>query len=133
MKGPPIFLTTDQVLAIHRRMVDAFGGDPAVRDRGLLESAVSMPMSQFGGKYLHEGVPEMTAAYLFHICRNHAFVDGNKRTALATAAVFALLNGMRLVATSKELETLTVGVAAGQVSKGPVTSFFRKHLVADQR
>jgi death-on-curing protein len=98
-------------------MVDEFGGDPAVRDRGLLESAVALPASQFGGEYLHGGIPEMGSAYLFHICRNHAFVDGNKRTALTTAEMFVLLNGMRLVATNEELEELTFGVAASEIAK----------------
>ena len=89
MIGSPVFLTVDHVLTIHRRVIDEFGGDPALRDRGLLESAVMMPAAQFGGGYLHDGIPAMAAGYLFHICKNHSFVDGNKRTALATAARLA--------------------------------------------
>ena len=132
MSKPPAFLTVDQVLAIHRRMTAEFGGDPGVRDCGLLESAVSMPASRFGGEHLHAGLPEMAAAYLFHICRNHAFVDGNKRTSLAAAEMFLLLNGMRLVATDDELYALTAQVAACQVSKEIVTAFFREHVVPDR-
>jgi len=132
MKNPPDFLTVDQVLAIHRRVIEEFGGDPAVRDRGLLESAVAMPASRFGGKYLHAGVPEMAAAYLFHLCRNHAFVDGNKHTALVAAETFVLLNHMRLAATDEELEKLTLGLASGGVSKDQVTAFFRDHVHAER-
>ena len=132
MRRPPAFLTADHVLAIHRRMIEEFGGDPSLRDRGLLESAVSLPASQFGGRHLHAGIPEMAAAYLFHICRNHAFVDGNKRAALAAAEMFILLNDMRLTAANDELEALTVGVASGRISKEAVLVFFREHVVPDR-
>ncbi len=125
----PAFLATDHVLAIHRRIIADFGGDPSLRDAGLLESAVMLPAAQFGGRYLHDGIPAMAAAYLFHVCRNHAFLDGNKRTALASAEVFLILNAHRLDATDQELEALTVGVAAGNHSKDDVTVFFRQHAV----
>ena len=130
MKAPPAFLTVDQVIAVHRRMIEEFGGDPSVRDRGLLESAVMMPAARFGGKFLHDGIPAMAAAYLFHICRNHPFTDGNKRTGLASAEMFVLLNEMRLDATNAELEALTIGVAASRISKDETVDFFRKHVVA---
>lgn len=133
MTQPPAFLTIEHVLAIHRRSIEEFGGDAAVRDRGLLESAVMMPAARFGGDYLHAGLPAMAAAYLFHICRNHAFVDGNKRTALASAEVFLFVNGMRLGADDKELEELTLGVAASRVTKDEATAFFVRHTVRDNR
>ena len=133
MKEPPVFLNVDHVLAVHRRVVQEFGGDLEVRDYGLLESAVMMPAAQFGGEYLHDGFPAMAAAYLFHICRNHAFVDGNKRTALVAAEVFILLNDMRLKATDRQLENLTLGVAQGKVSKDEVVAFFRKHVAKGAR
>ena len=120
------FLTLKQVLAIHKRMVMEFGGDTSVRDSGLLESAVMMPCARFEGKFLHYGIPAMAAAYLFHICKNHAFVDGNKRTALATAEVFLLLNDMKLTATNEELEKLMIGVAEGSTSKRDVTTLLSK-------
>jgi death-on-curing protein len=130
MTDAPIFLTVDHVLAIHRRMIEEFGGEPAVRDLGLLESAVMMPAARFGGKFLHDGIPAMAAACLFHICRNHPFVDGNKRTGLASAEMFVLLNELRLAATNAELEELTIGVAAGRISKDDTVAFFRKHVAA---
>ncbi len=132
MKETPIFLTPDLVKAVHRRMIEEFGGDPTLRDDGLLESAVMMPAAQFGGQYLHDGIPAMAAAYLFHICKNHAFGDGNKRTALASAEIFVRLNGMRLDATNMELEELTLGVADGRLSKDEVTAFFNSHVVAGE-
>lgn len=130
MTRVPVFLGVEHVLAIHRRMIREFGGSPRVRDYGLLESAVRMPAAQFGGAFLHQGVPAMAAAYLFHLCQNHPFVDGNKRTALAAAEVFLMLNALRLAAGNRELERLTLGVAAGRISKDEAVAFFREHAVA---
>lgn len=133
MTRDPVFLSADQVLAIHRRMIEEFGGDPTVRDYGLLESAVAMPAAQVGRKFLHNGIPAMAAAYLFHLCRNHAFVDGNKRAALVSAEVFLMANGWRLAATNAELEQLTLGVAACEISKAEAAAFFRHHATAAKK
>lgn len=130
MTGTPAFLGVDDVLAIHDRVVEEFGGDPSIRDRGLLESATRMPAARFAGRFLHEGLADMAAACLFHLCKNHAFVDGNKRTALAAALVFLLLNDARLAAADGEVEALVMGVAGGRVSKETVTEFFRSHVEA---
>jgi death-on-curing protein len=130
MSSQPVFLGVEQVLAIHCRIIKEFGGSDELRDCGLLESAVMMPAAQFGGEFLHDGIPAMAAAYLFHICKNHAFVDGNKRTAAAAAEVFVMLNGLRLTATNREFECLTMGVAEGAVSKDEAVTFFRKHVAA---
>jgi death-on-curing protein len=127
MTQAPAFLSAAQVLAIHRRMIGEFGGDPTVRDAGLLESAVAMPAAGMGGRFLHKGIAAMAAAYLFHLCRNHPFVDGNKRAALVAAEVFLLANGYRLAATNVELERLTLGVAAGEIAKAETVAFFRRH------
>jgi death-on-curing protein len=69
----------------------------------------------------------MVAAYLFHICKNHPFLDGNKRTAAAAATVFPAANGIRLTASSDELAEITLAVAAGTPEKAAATAFFRKH------
>lgn len=127
MKFAPVFLTLEQALAIHARVVEEFGGDPGVRDFGLLASALSMPAAQYEGRFLHPDLAAMAAACLFHLCRNHPFVDGNKRTALAAAEIFLLLNGKELTATNRELEQLTLGLAAGQISKTRANAFFRRH------
>lgn len=127
MSREPCFLTVEHALAIHRRTIKEFGGTPAIRDRGLLESAVHMPQAKFGGVYLHAGLPAMAAAYHFHLCKNHALGDGNKRTALAAAEVFLRLNSRILKATDADLERITLGVAEGTVSKKELTAFFRRH------
>lgn len=82
------FLTVDEVLELHLEQIELFGGSAGARDLNLLESAVAQPSQQFGGEYLHEDVPAMAAAYLFHIVSNHPFIDGNKRTGTDAAIVF---------------------------------------------
>jgi death-on-curing protein len=123
---PVACLSVDVVLQIHRRIIEEFGGGTGLRDRGLLESAVAMPQSAFGGADLHVGLPEKAAAYHFHLCANHPFVDGNKRVAVAAAEVFLLINGQELSASDDEVEDVTLGVAAGRLSKDQVIAFFAR-------
>ena len=122
------FLNADDVETVHARMIAEYGGGDGLRDRGLLESAAAMPFATFGGQFLHEGLPTMAAAYLFHFCKNHPFVDGNKRVALASAIAFLLLNGHELIASKTEAEELTLGVADSSISKEDAIAFFRKHV-----
>ena len=126
----PLFLTLDEVLGIHADQIRRYGGRPGLRDLGLLQSAVAMPETTFEGEFLHGTVFEMAAAYLFHLARNHPFVDGNKRTALMSALVFLGLNGQRLDAESGALYELVDGVAAGSVDKAEVSVFFRRNCVS---
>ncbi len=131
MSRGPVFLDAGHVLAIHARMVADFGGEAGLRDRALLESAAAMPAARWSGRYLHPGYAAKAASYLFHLCRNHPFVDGNKRTAVVAAEMFLRLNGRRLDASDAELEGLTVGVAAGRVSKAEAVRFFRRAVTRD--
>ena len=128
MTAEPIFLTVDQALALHQRYLELYGGDPTVLSIELLESAVMMPQACFGGEFLHKSLAAMAAAYLFHICKNHPFADGNKRTALAAAGVFLFLNGKRLRATNRELEQITRRVAEGAMPKGELVRWFEERV-----
>jgi death-on-curing protein len=124
----PVFLTLEEVLAIHREEVQRFGGALDVRDRGLLQSAIAMPAMAFGGGPLHADLHEMAAAYLFHIVANHPFVDGNKRTGAAAAGVFLELNGLRLVADPSAYTELVLAVARGETGKSAIAEFFRANV-----
>ncbi len=123
----PAFLSLDEILGIHADQIRAYGGGTGLRDLALLRSALAMPETTFAGEFLHTTIFEMAAAYLFHIARNHPFVDGNKRTALMSALVFLGLNGERLEASPDELFTLVDGVAAGHVDKADVTVFLKRN------
>lgn len=119
------FLSVQDVLAIHEDTVLHEGGLSGLRDAGLLESAVLMPQQQFGGEYLHPGLPEMAAAYLFHLCRNHAFLDGNKRVAVLAALIFLRVNGVERLPEPDALEAITLEVASGARGKGELTEWLR--------
>ncbi len=123
----PEFLTLDEVLSIHADQIRCYGGAGGVRDVSLLMSALGMAETSFDGEYLHTTVFEMAAAYLFHLAKNHPFVDGNNRTELMCALVFLGLNGQQLSAQSKKLFGLVDGVAAGQVDKSEVAVFLREN------
>jgi len=122
----PLFLTLDEVLAIHTDQVRRCGGRRGLRDLGLLQAALGTPGATFQGEFLHGTLFEMAAAYLFHLTRNDPFVDGNKRTALMTALVFLGLNGHKLEAESELLVWLVDGVATGMVDKAEVSVFLRR-------
>ncbi len=122
------FLSVDDVLLLHTDTIDIDGGSHGVRDHGLLDAAVAMPRQQFGGKYLHEDVAAMAAAYMFHIAQNHPFVDGNKRAAVLSALVFLNVNGIEKFPEPKELEVVTLQVAAGELHKDELTMWLRKHI-----
>ncbi|MEA3364510.1 MAG: type II toxin-antitoxin system death-on-curing family toxin, partial [Candidatus Hydrogenedentes bacterium] len=104
------FLTVEEVLYFHRAQIDLFGGSMGVRDPGLLESALAQPSASFGEEYVHKGLFEMAAAYLFHIVRNHPFVDGNKRVGIESAIAFLALNGVETDAPDDELESIVLAV-----------------------
>jgi death-on-curing protein len=124
-----VFLTLDEVLALHADQVDRYGGSGGVRDLGLLESALAMPRAAFGGEYLHGSLPEMAAAYLFHVVRNHPFVDGNKRAGLAAAIAFLGLNGLWLEVEPDLLAEHVLKVAEGAMPKAELAEFIRRHVV----
>ncbi|HNZ95714.1 MAG: type II toxin-antitoxin system death-on-curing family toxin [Acidobacteria bacterium] len=125
------FLALEEVLALHAEQIRRFGGAPGLRDPALLASALAMPRATFGGEPLHATPWEAAAACLFHLARNHPFVDGNKRTALAAALVFLGLNGFTVEAGDDAVTGLVVGVASGAVSKSEAAVFLQHHGSAD--
>jgi death-on-curing protein len=122
------FLGLEESLALHADQIARYGGSTGVRDLGLLESAVAVPESSFGGGYLHGSLPEMAAAYLFHLAQNHAFVDGNKRVAAAAMIMFVYLNDHDLECDEDELVELTLGVAKGTTTKAEVAVFLAARI-----
>jgi death on curing protein len=123
----PLFLTLDEVLALHQDQIERYGGSSGVRDLGLLESALGSAAATFDGEFLHQTVVEMAAAILYGVCRNHPFVDGNKRTAVAAALIFLELNGHDVHAPEGEFYDLVIGVAEGRVTKSEVAVFLNGH------
>lgn len=121
-------LTAEIVQEIHAEAIARFGGSDGIRDRALLESAVAAPQAGFGGKSLYADMVEIAAAYLFYLCRNHPFIDGNKRAALGACIVFLRLNGLAPRADGPEWEELTLGIAASEIERDEATKRLRKLL-----
>jgi death on curing protein len=116
-----LHLTVPVVMEIHGAVLEAFGGAAGVRDEGLLQSAVAAPQATFAGQSPFQNLPEIAAAYLYYLCRNHPFTDGNKRTAMTTAIVFLRLNGVEPARDSIEWEKLVLDVAASRLDRDGTT------------
>lgn len=126
-------LTVDAVLAMHEEVLAAHGGLSGLRDRALLESAIAAPQASYGGEPLLKDGIEVAAAYLFYLCRNHPFVDGNKRTALAACLVFLEANGLlaKPDVPARDIdnwEGLVLEVAASKVDREQTTESLRALL-----
>ena len=127
-----VHLDVAAVIAIHAEVLSAHGGGPGLRDRALLESAVAAPQATQGGRALLRNAVEMAAAYLFYLCRNRPFVDGNKRTALAACLVFLQANGhlgkATLAGSVDDWEALIIDVAASRIDRRETTRRLRQLL-----
>ena len=120
------FLTLSEVVLILEDQIRRYGGEFGVRDLFLLSSALGMPQAQYSGSYLHETIFDQAAAYAYHICQNHPFVDGNKRVGLSAALVFMELNGYEIEDPGEKLYDLMMSVAAGGAQKGDIAAVFRR-------
>jgi death-on-curing protein len=119
-------LTVDIVREIHGEALAKFGGLGGVRDENLLASAVLTPQSTFGGKSPYLDLLEVAAAYLFYLCGNHPFLDGNKRTSMMAAIVFLRLNGIEPAPDSDQWEQLVLDVASSKIDRDGATRRLRK-------
>ena len=122
-----------EVLLILQDQSRRYGGAYGVRGMDLLSSALAMPSASFEGRFLHKDLYEQGAAYAFHICQNHPFIDGNKRTALATALVFLSLNGIELEDPNGELYGLMMGVCGKGKPKSDIAATFKRLHISKKR
>lgn len=121
------YLTTEQVLFLHARLIEETGGSHGVRDVALLESAVARPRATFGGEDLYPDLFSKAAALMDSLIRNHPFIDGNKRTGIAAAALFLRQNGRHLTATNPELESFTLHVAESRPDISEIAAWLEAH------
>jgi death on curing protein len=119
------FLPEVIVLAIHDDQIRLYGGVYGVRDAAALDAALHMPQAQFGGQFLHSTIFEMAAAYGFHLCQNHPFIDGNKRSAGMVMFTFLQLNGLEPVAAEADYYAAMMAVATGQLSKEQLADWLK--------
>ena len=121
----PLFLTLAEVIEIHADQIRRYGGRAGLRDLALLESAIGQPEASFAGEWLHADCYEMAAAYAYHLCHNHPFIDGNKRTALAAALVFLELNGITILDPRRRLKNAMIRIASGKMRKEDFAKLLR--------
>jgi len=121
-------LTVEIVREIHAEAIAMFGGSDGIREMALLESAVAAPQATFGGKSPYRDLAEVAAAYLFYLCRNHPFIDGNKRAALGACIVFLRLNSIQPRSDRPDWEELTLAAASGRLDRDQTTERLRKLL-----
>ena len=128
-----VHLSINIVREIHTEAIKQFGGLKRVRDENLLASAVLTPQSRFGGKSPYADIVEVAAAYLFYICKNHPFLDGNKRTAMMAGIVFLRLNGIESKADNHQWEKLMLDVASGKIDRDITTQRLRKLITRPRK
>jgi death-on-curing protein len=126
------YLTAEQALFIHARIVVETGGAHGVRDIGLLQSATARPQATFGGSDLYPDIWSKAAALLESLAQNHPFIDGNKRTAITATGVFLEINGFRLETTQKELERFTLRVATRKMGSVDTRNWLEQHVVPNR-
>jgi death-on-curing protein len=123
----PRFLTIEEVKQLHGNVIARYGGSRVLLNLGYLESAIAVPAQGVGGHYLHNTIPAMAAAYLYHITSNHPFEDGNKRVGTLACAVFLDQNGWTLNVDNAELETVVFSIASGELSKEECTKYIENN------
>lgn len=121
------YLSPEQVLFIHSRLIAETGGEHGVRDLAMLLSALGRSQASFEGKDLYPDLFQKTAALFDSLIRNHPFVDGNKRTAIASAGLFLRMNGYRLMVTNEEMVRFTLACAQSQCAMDEIVSWFRQY------
>ena len=123
-----IILTISEITELHEKLIAATGGSSGVRDVRLLESAVLGCYQSFNGADLYPTIVEKTARMAFTICKNHPFIDGNKRVAVTSMLVILRMNGIRLLYTQQELVVLGFGIADGSVDYDDIVAWIRSHV-----
>lgn len=122
------YLSIEQVLEIHRRVILQSGGSPGLRDRGALHASVSQPLQTFSGVALYPTLADRAAALGYFLIANHPFVDGNKRVGHAAMETLLILNGSEVAASLEEQETMILAVASGNVTREEFTRWLADHL-----
>ena len=119
------YLTAEQVLFLHARIISETGGSHSVRDIGKLQSAIGRPQATFEVKDLSPDIHSKAAAMMHSLVQNHPFLDGNKRTAIGAAVLFLRLNSYDIKVSNQEVEVFTLNVAKGDQDQAEITSWLR--------
>jgi death on curing protein len=121
------FIPQEVVLTIHADLLQRYGGEAGLRDAGLLDSALAQAKITVGGKYAHRSIFDKAAAYGFHVCKNHPFIDGNKRVAFVLMDIFLQKNGWEVESTEEEAYRMMMDLASGKLTKSQLSNWLKEH------
>lgn len=121
------FIPDEIVIALHTDLLQRYGGKAGIRDQNLLDSALTQPKVTLGGKYAHKTLFDKAAAYGFHVCKNHPFVDGNKRVAFVLMDIFLQKNGWEIIAQEEEAYSMMISLASGKLGKAELALWLKEH------
>ena len=121
------FLPEELVTIIHSDLLQRYGGKAGIRDVALLQSPLAQPKVTVGRKFVHKSVFDKAAAYGFHLCKNHPFIDGNKRVAFVLMDLFLQRNGWEIAANEEDAYSLMIDLSSGNVSKTELSSWLKNH------
>jgi|TARA_Y100000294_G_scaffold42480_1_gene38745 death-on-curing protein len=127
------YLSLDEILALHREIIFAYGGSVGIRDIGALESSINQPRVTFDQKDLYPDIVSKAGALCFFLVRNHPFLDGNKRVAHAAMEIFLILNGHEIIAEVDEQEQIMLRLASGKMSQSDFTVWLKNHITIASR
>ena len=127
------YLSAEQVLFIHSRLIDETGGSHGIRDVGLLQSSVGRSKATYDGKDLYPDIFHKVAALMESLIKNHPFVDGNKRTAITSAGVLLQMNGFIIETSQKDIERFTLGMAHGKIPVKDAAEWFKHNSLKINR
>jgi death-on-curing protein len=123
--GEPVWVGLGTMLAVHDEQLAEHGGQPGVRDSGLLEAALARPRQRYA--YGSATLPELAASLAYGLSRDHPFIDGNKRASLVAAELFLHLNGAQLVAADEEIVVTILRLAADELSEAELAAWIAAH------
>ena len=121
------FIPDEMVPIIHADLIHRYGGHPGLRDTHLLASALAQPKMTSGGKFLNRSIFDKAAAYGFHVCKNHPFIDGNKRLAFALMDIFLLKNGWEMNAPEEKAYATMIDLTIGRLTKAQLSVWLRRN------
>lgn len=127
------FIPPEIVPIIHADLIKRYGGILGIRDTNLLDSALAQARMTVGGKFVHSSIYEKTAAYGYYLCKNHPFVDGNKRVAFVVMDIFLQKNGWELKSSEEEAYSMMIELADGKISKPLLVKWIKEHSVKLKR
>jgi len=122
------YLTINEILFLHEKLIEKYGGSHGIRDLGLIESSLSQPKMTFDGKELYPTITEKASILGFSLIKNHCFIDGNKRIGHAAMEIFLLLNGYEIIDNVDNQENMIMSVASGKMDKNQFTKWLENKI-----